>query len=618
MKLSMLSRRLLPLWGGLAILGGISFAHAAQPNSSTPAFTLSIFHINDHHSHLQPDTTQQLTLGGQTVQVDTGGFPRVTAFFKSATAKAVHPLKLHAGDAVTGDLYYTLFNGKADAELMNTVCFDAYEVGNHEFDNGDAGLKDFLEYLYSPRCQTPALGANIVPEIGHSALTPYAGMNYLKPYTIKHYGKEQVGIIGIETASKTKNSSSPDASTQFLDERATAQKYIDLLTKRGINKIVVLSHYGYDNDLKLAKQLKGVDVIVGGDSHTLLGHFKSYGLNAEGPYPTKEKTADGQNVCIVQAWQYAQVVGELNVNFDAHGHVTQCDGTAHLLLGDNFTVKQGDKQVPVSSSARAAIEKAIQADPQLTQVKPDPEAQKILDGYSKQVNKMKAVQIGETTDNLCLVRYPGEKRSAICDASITNAHGADISNLVAQAFLHQSVKAELSIQNGGGVRIDIPKGKITIGEAYLLLPFANTLTDLSMTGKEIRQVLNEAVAFAMKPDGSTGAYPYGAGIRYDVDLSKPVGQQVFNIQTKIKGSKDWIPLNDNRTYIVVTNSYTAKGKDGYTTFADVSKSGRATDTYLDYAQSFVDYVKAQGTIQRPAIADYSTQHFYNAKGELLK
>jgi 5'-nucleotidase/UDP-sugar diphosphatase len=621
MKTNILSRHVLHAWSGIALLGILPAAWAAPAPTQTvtpSAFTLSIFHINDHHSHLQPDTTQTLTLGGKQVQVESGGFPRVTAFIKQARAKAAHPLTLHAGDAVSGDLYYTLFAGKADAELMNTVCFDAFEAGNHEFDNGDTGFRDFLEYLYSPRCQTPALGANIVPEVGHSALTPNASLTYLRPYTIKHYGKEQVGIIGIETASKTKNSSSPDASTQFLDERTTAQKYIDQLTKKGINKIVVLSHFGYDNDLKLARQLNGVDVIVGGDSHTLLGNFHPYGLNDEGPYPTREKTADGKNVCIVQAWQYAQVVGELNVHFNTQGDVTSCVGTPHLLLGNTFTETKGDKQQPVSASDLTAITKAIQADPQLTQIEPDPEAEHILDGYKTQVAKMKHTVIGKTEDNLCLVRYPGEKRSSLCDVAVTRAHGADISNLVAQAFLHQSITAELAIQNGGGVRVDVPKGNITIGDAYLLLPFANSLTNLTMTGKEIRQVLNEAVAFAMKPNGSTGAYPYGAGIRYDVDLSKPVGQQVFNIQTKVKGSKDWIPLNDKNSYRVVTNSYTALGKDGYQTFATVSKDGRATNTYLDYAQSFVDYVKSQGTIRRLPIADYSTQHFYNEKGELQK
>ena len=64
-------------------------------------------------------------------------------------------LKLHAGDAVTGTLYYTFFKGEADAKMMNTICFDAFEPGNHEFDDGDATLKEFLDHVAQCPCQTP-------------------------------------------------------------------------------------------------------------------------------------------------------------------------------------------------------------------------------------------------------------------------------------------------------------------------------------------------------------------------------------------------------------------------------------------------------------------------------
>jgi 5'-nucleotidase len=70
-------------------------------------------------------------------------------------------LKLHAGDAITGTLLYTLFRGEADAVLMNEVCFDAFALGNHEFDNGDAGLVEFLDYLNSTNCKCLSIGKNI-------------------------------------------------------------------------------------------------------------------------------------------------------------------------------------------------------------------------------------------------------------------------------------------------------------------------------------------------------------------------------------------------------------------------------------------------------------------------
>ena len=86
-------------------------------------------------------------IGGEKTRVRSGGFPAVVSTFEKLSVGKSNILKLHAGDAITGDLYYTLFKGEADAALMNEVCFDAFAVGNHEFDDGDAGLVNFLDFL---------------------------------------------------------------------------------------------------------------------------------------------------------------------------------------------------------------------------------------------------------------------------------------------------------------------------------------------------------------------------------------------------------------------------------------------------------------------------------------
>lgn len=78
--------------------------------------------------------------------------------------------KLHAGDAVTGDLYYTLFKRVADAVLMNEVYFDAFALGNHEFDDGDAGFAAFLDELAKGECNTTVLADNVMPEVGVSSI----------------------------------------------------------------------------------------------------------------------------------------------------------------------------------------------------------------------------------------------------------------------------------------------------------------------------------------------------------------------------------------------------------------------------------------------------------------
>ena len=347
-----------------------------------------------------------------------------------------------------------------------------------------------------------------------------------------------------------------------MDEVATSQKWIDHLHNLGVNKIVLVTHYQYRNDLALAQEVRGVDVIIGGDSHTLLGDFSQYGLNSQAPYPTKVTSKDGDSVCIVQAWEYAKVVGELKVTFDRYGRVKNCTGTPHLLLGDTFKRKNAEgKRVPVAKAEYEKIMQVIAEDAQLSLTAKNVTAETVLKQYSERVTPLTQQVIGTAETNLCLERIPGEGKSSLCKAEETSQHGSDISNLVALAFRNQSVNADIALQNGGGVRTDIAVGEITIGTSYKLLPFKNTLVNLTMTGQEIVETLEDAVDFALT--GSTGAYPYAAGLRYHVDISQVKGKRIDNVQVKLKKDTSWSAIELNNHYIVVTNDYIASGKDGY-------------------------------------------------------
>ena len=582
---------------------------AACVATAAQAGDLKILHINDHHSHLKPDGRMSLKLDGQSTRVRSGGMPAVTAKIKQLeNAAGNNVLKLHAGDAISGSLFFTLFKGEADAALMNEICFDAFALGNHEFNEGDAGLAKFLDFLKSGDCHTPVLAANIKPEVGVSALTPNSATDYIQPYTVMQVDGMKIGIVGIDIVRKTKLSSSPDETTMFLDEAETAQKMVDELTKSGVDHIILLTHYGYGNELELAAKIDGVDVIIGGDSHTLLGDFDDVGLNAAGPYPTVVKGVGGKSVCVASAWQYSQIVGELDLSFNDAGEIMSCKGVPHMMLADSFKRKNADgDRVEVEGAARDAIYAAIKADPKLSIVTEDEDAAALLETFNVKVEEMRMVKVGTVAENLCLSRIPGDGRSKICSPEETARYGSDISMLVAHAFREMAKASDIAIQNGGGVRTDIAKGDLTMGDAYKLLPFANTLAEMDMTGAEIKAVLEEALDYALQPDGSTGAYPYAAGLRWHIDATKVMGQRFSKMEFKGRNDTGWVPLDMTRTYRLVTNDYIAAGRDGYKTFKTVKNDGRYTDTYLDYAQSFVDYVQERGTITKLPASEYSTQ-----------
>jgi 5'-nucleotidase / UDP-sugar diphosphatase len=605
----------------LLLLAACQSAPSRTLPPEEPPFALRILHINDHHSRVAPDTGGQLVLDGEPTQVSFGGFPQLVAAFRELAEDAEHVLRLHAGDAITGDLYFTLFHGEADADLMNQVCFDAFVVGNHEFDAGDAGLKRFLDYLSKRTwdCRTPVLGANVAPGVGASPLARFGERDYLLPHVVLERGGRRIGIVGIDVAGKTKASSNPDAGTRFLDEAATAQAQVDLLRAAGVDIIVLLTHVGYRRDLELAKSLAGVDLILGGDSHTLLGEeFAAFGLSPAGPYPTEILNRDGERVCVAQAWQYTWVIGVLDATFDAAGRVTSCGGRPVLLVGEDLR-RNGE---PLAGAALERAQAAIAASPFLQRFEPDPRAQRVLDVYRGQIDRFAAEQVAAVPERLCLRRLPGShdrsRDGAPGCAASTDLQGGHVQSLAAEAFLAQARRfggADIALQNGGGVRNGLAQGAFTVGDAYLALPYKNQLVRLKMTGRELRQVLEEAVDYVLADlSANTGAYPYAAGLRWNTDLTRSREQGRLQ-DIEFWDGAAWVPLDETRTFRVIANDYIAGGRDGYASLALIG-GDRREDTFLDYAQALVDYARVEKVLRRPEPSRLSTQRFTDLDGRV--
>lgn len=568
--------------GGLLFTGCGDSDNNSSSSEPTVTFRTNIIHINDHHSHLDEEDID-LTLGGISTNVALGGFPRVVTKIKELQSSEENAVTLHAGDALSGTLYYTLFQGQADAEMMNLVTWDAFELGNHEFDEADNGviLKAFLETL-----DAPTLAANVVAPSGHIL------EGLWEPYRIVERDGEQIGIIGIDIAQKTQMSSNPDPLIEFLDETETVQKYADELNDMGVDKVIVVSHYGYDNEVAMAKNLSGVDAIIGGDSHTLLGgsSMEEVGLSPTGDYPTQVTGADGNIVCVAQAWNYSYVVGDLEIGFDDDGNVLECSGTPHVLIGDTL-VREDESEVEYTLEGTELDEamSAIASYDFLSITEPDSEAETLLAGYSGEVDELKNEVIGSASETLGHNRIPGDTY----DGENTLPLGSDIAPIVSKSFYDLSNRADACIQNAGGVRVAIPAGEVTVGDAYTLLPFSNTLYELEMSGAEIKQVLEDALYNIYEAEGSTGSFPYAYGLRYDVDVTQEAYSRISGLEVMDRETKTWSDIDMDKDYVIVTNSYTAGGKDGYTTFATAQEDNPGVDTYLDYALSFVKYVEAK-------------------------
>lgn len=572
----------------IIVLGMMIMLFSCVGNKTEP-LTLTFIHINDSHSHLEGNSFD-LFLDDQKTRVKLGGFARTISVIREQAQINENPIILHAGDAISGTIYYSLFKGKSDAEIMNLIEWDAFVLGNHEFDDGNETLKSFLDIF-----ESPTVAANVIPD--KSSILA----KYWKPYEIVTVQGQKIGIIGIDIVGKTKNSSNPGDDIKFLDEIETTQKYVDILTKKRINKIVVLTHIGHKNAINLAKTVSGIDVVVAGDSHTLLEGEKlaKYNLHAEGKYPTITRSSSGEPVAIVQAWEYTKAVGVLSVQFDSAGIILGAEGNPILPLSDSFLRKNSDgKRVEIEGEEREAVYDQIEKAVSLTIVEPASDAVAIITKYQEEkdaIGKAVIATVAEEIPGGSSVRIPKFSNDS------NSKWGHFTAQVVAEGMLYKlqvlGDQVDAVIQNAGGVRIPLFSGDLTTETVYTLLPFGNTLVTIELTGKEIKTALEQSINYALSPEGSTGAFPYTAGIRYDVKLENSKGKRVSNIEIQKNGS--WSTIKDSEVYVIGANNYIASGKDGYVIFGEIEES-KKIDTYIVDAQCFTDYITYLKTVSKPA------------------
>jgi 5'-nucleotidase / UDP-sugar diphosphatase len=532
-------------------------------NDEAQPVDITILHTNDHHSYLEGQT-YDLTIdhdasveGAEDIRLDLGGFSRIASAISEYRDE--NTLVLNSGE-LNGTLYFSLYKGEVDVKVFNYLDLDAYQLGNHEFDEGEARLAELIEMA-----NFPFISGNVHPTVA----SPLYGSS-IEPYVIKEIDGEEIAILGVLKVEKTRESSLVTDAVEFTDEIQSVKTHVADLTAQGVNKIILLSHLGYDFDQVLAAQTTGIDVIIGGDTHNALdssGELAGLGVNVTGEYPTTITNADGEPVYIVQAWEYAKGLGRLNVSFDAEGEVTEIDGHLELLVGQPYQVKnESGSWIDADEQKIADISNAISNLKSIREIDGDIMVNNIIQPYKESLEEYQTVQLGTVTQTMPFTRIPGD---FILGEQPGGSYAAQV---VADAFLAYLPKADVAIQNAGGVRAEITSGPFTVADAYTILPFSNTVVTIDMTGAEIIKVLNEGLSYAQGITGSTGSFPYSSHLRYDVFLGAAEQQGIMNVEVKDRVTNEWSDIDVNATYTVATNSFTAQGKDGYLTFADVREA----------------------------------------------
>jgi 5'-nucleotidase / UDP-sugar diphosphatase len=473
---------------------------SAQEEEET--FALTLLHTNDTHAAHQPNGDGN------------GGVAILAGLINQIREESENTLLVDAGDRFSGTLFHTVYQGADQVQVMNLLGYQAMALGNHEFDNGDDVLAEFINGV-----EFPVLAANL--DVTNSTELN----NLVEPYTIVEVNGEQIGVIGLVTAD-TVEIANPGENVEFSDDYAgAANEAAAALTEQGVNKIVLLTHTGFSVDSDFITSLENVDVVIGGHSHTL---FSNQNAGAADQYPVEFETAGGAVVYYGQSGANTQYLGRMDLEFDAEGVVVDAEGDSIFLS---------------------------------RYIAPDQEASDLIAELYTEVEALVLEETGATTE----VELVG-------DRTVCRIEECALGNLIADA-MRAGTGAQIAIMNAGGIRANIDEGPITLGDLLTVQPFGNLTSTFEITGADVIAALENGVSAVVVTDGVvsrddlSGRFPQVSGIRYTFDPTQAEGSRIVSVEVEGEDGT-FSPIDEAATYTVVTNNFVRNGGDGYTVFAE--------------------------------------------------
>lgn len=377
------------------------------------------------------------------------------------------------------------------------------------------------------------LGVDAAAALVASARFPVLGANVrippaaappppLRPYVLVERGGLAIGIIGVITET-TPAIVMPGRTGEIIFEKpeGIVRACIAELKRRGADFIILLSHCGSEEDRRIAAAVDGIGVIVGGHGHELL---------------KKPVRVRRTGTLIVQAGGTGQYLGRLDCRVDPAA------GRAARWRAELIPIEEG-------------------------RCPPDPAVEAIVGRWS--------AVVGE--------RFSATVAEARADFAGSDTGEGALGDLITDS-MRAATGAQIAFMNNYGIRNPLLKGTVTLREIYTIMPFDNTLYTMTLTGEQIRTILEQSLALK---DGILQV----AGLRVEFSPSAPRGARVRSVSCGGKA------LDPRGRYTVVTNSFLAQGGDSYATFLE----GRDTaNTGILDRDAFAEYLRAHSPLDAPA------------------
>ena len=523
---------------------------------------VQILAINDFHGNLEPPG---LAYEGSKGKVPVGGAAYLATALKEIRSPA--SITVAAGDLIgASPLVSSLYYDEPSIKALSESGLALAAIGNHEFDRGPAELK---------RMQAGGCREKRARETRQScALEPFAraGFQYLAanvvegsgtlfPSTaIRDIGGVRVGFIGM-TLKETGTLVSPDGvrGLVFTDEADTANALVPYLKSAGAKAIVLLIHQGGATDGKfddptcpgldgdimpiLARLDPEIRLVVSG--HTHQAYICHVPING------------GGERLLTSAGRYGALVTDIRLDFAP-------DGT---LSG------QRAEFVPVQGEAISNARTQAPLNPAYRVFAADPAVSTLVERYKAAAAVIADRPVGKLAGSL-------EKGSSNTESQ-ASSFIADGQLFVARDPARGN--ADFGFMNNGGARTDLvpaADGTVTYGQIFALQPFANNIVTVSLTGAQVKELLEQQFDSGTNTVARPNLMMPSANVRFSFDKSKPAGQRIVNIVL------DGKPIDPARTYRVTVNNFLASGGDNFTVLAkgtnpvDGGLDLDATEAYL--------------------------------------
>ncbi|GAA3573098.1 ExeM/NucH family extracellular endonuclease [Microlunatus spumicola] len=516
--------------------------------------TLTMLNFNDFHGRIaaaSPDTTQFFGTIEQ----------------QRATSGEGNTLVLSAGDNIGASLFASsVQEDQPTIDVLNAADVDASAVGNHEFDRGFADLDGRVQKA----ADWTYLGANVYRKGTTKPVLP--------SYTVIERGGLKVGVVGVVTQeTSTLVSPAGISDIEFGDPVTAVNRVAKQLTdgkkSNGEADVVVAEYHEGASKTQL-------DPTTGGEVVSLADQLKASPVFAHIVNDTSPKVAAIFTAHTHQAYAYdAPVPGVAG----ATRPVTQSGSYAAFLTKVTLTVDTKTKAVLAHTEQN--LKPTTVSDDDLAAAYPRVRRiAGIVTAALDRAEELGSVKIGEATHEI--TRAFGE------DGEDTRAAESTLSDLVAEMYRSSTAtpergSAQIGVQNPGGVREDLDEGTVTFGEAASVLPFANSLFTVDLTGAQFTTLLEQQ--WQRDASGNIPSRPYlqlglSKNVTYTYDEQLAEGSRITSVTV------DGKPIDPAATYRVATNSFLAAGGDNFRVFGEGKNS---KDTGLSDLDSWTDYIKAE-------------------------